>query len=952
MQIKSYNRTVDPNTIHGNVQAPSDANAYGANVSGEKVWQTGLQAVQQQMQAYVDDQINLSVIDAKNKYEQGMNDLLNNPDTGLLNMQDVNALDVVNKYQEGEKKIREDAMAGLPNYRKAQDTFLKMANDVNVSRAGQVMKYQYAKDLEHRDNTFNTFVTNETDHLVETNDSDGIFKGLNRIAATAYAVYGNIYGKDKMDALIKDKSTTMVNSVLTNLTASGNASDFDKATALLEKVSPWVDDSKLASMRHMLLQRKHDNGLIERAKEAARLYTNDPKKRAEYIRQGATKTVYSGSASTGNPTVDMYIDAAHEQGIDPRIYLSTGMRETGGDTIEGMHMADGGGFAQITDETAQAYDLDNKFPGWNTDAKQNIRAGAYVLKKKIEENGGDEWEGVRAYNGSGEAAENYRALVKKNYDSLANMDLSGNGGSKIQPYNLPTQGANIDEQVQQLKPEFREALPIIGGMLNQMGVADGAEISSGGRTREHNAAVGGSPTSQHIIGPNGGDAVDIVLPDGTTAEKAEEVRKAFEDSGAFDQVLFHDAGSGYHLHLGGYHGGLEKSQGVTAHTEVIYDEQELQKAESMATSLVAEQKRQEREVKDAIIEKADGEMLQLKRSGVIDPQEYQAIVDKYGSNDPYIYKTLQNYMSSYVHIRAGGGAGGYGGSYGGGRGRSGSSRRVGSSGADMVVLKSMFGHDGIETANDIVNYCASHGIYLSPSNLQALNKTEKDYQNGTGEFNPLYNVTPGNIASAMDNTITVESLKGNWAVTQQLIRAKAVNYRAEHNGEEPSYNQLISFGVEAVMQDPSKNCGYSESQLRAAGIISMENLGNDYVEVKDWYHNVYYIDVWHAKQIAEGTANLRDVVEAAEEAEARGEGAGDPDNQPEEYDMSKDNRTLREVTEEGLREVGEKVSEAAEAAEESVTEHVENNIDYANGNGTDENGNEIDPAEPGNTLGI
>ena len=216
----------------------------------------------------------------------------------------------------------------------------------------------------------------------------------------------------------------------------------------------------------------------------------------------------------------------------------------------------------------------------------------------------------------------------------------------------------------------------------------------------------------------------------------------------------------------------------------------------------------------------------------------------------------------------------------------------------------------------------------------------------------MYNVTPGNIASAMDNTITVESLKGNWAVTQQLIRAKAVNYRAEHNGEEPSYNQLISFGVEAVMQDPSKNCGYSESQLRAAGIISMENLGNDYVEVKDWYHNVYYIDVWHAKQIAEGTANLRDVVEAAEEAEARGEGAGDPDNQPEEYDMSKDNRTLREVTEEGLREVGEKVSEAAEAAEESITEHVENNIDYANGEGTDENGNAIDPAEPGNTLGI
>lgn len=920
MQIKSYNRAVDPNTIHGNVQAPSDANAYGANVSGEKVWQTGLQAVQQQMQAYVDDQINLSVIDAKNKYEQGMNDLLNNPDTGLLNMQDVNALDVVNKYQEGEKKIREDAMAGLPNYRKAQDTFLKMANDVNVSRAGQVMKYQYAKDLEHRDNTFNTFVTNETDHLVETNDSDGIFKGLNRIAATAYAVYGSIYGKDKMDALIKDKSTTMVNSVLTNLTASGNASDFDKATALLEKVSPWVDDSKLASMRHMLLQRKHDNGLIERAKEAARLYPNDPKKRAEYIRQGATKTVYSGSASTGNPTVDMYIDAAHEQGIDPRIYLSTGMRETGGDTIEGMHMADGGGFAQITDETAQAYDLDNKFPGWNTDQKQNIRAGAYVLKKKIEENGGDEWEGVRAYNGSGEAAENYRALVKKNYDSLANMDLSGNGGSKIQPYNLPTQGANIDEQVQQLKPEFREALPIIGGMLNQMGVADGAEISSGGRTREHNAAVGGSPTSQHIIGPNGGDAVDIVLPDGTTAEKAEEVRKAFEDSGAFDQVLFHDAGSGYHLHLGGYHGGLEKSQGVTAHTEVIYDEQELQKAESMATSLVAEQKRQEKEVNDAIVEKGRMEMQQLYQSGNLDPQAYLNIASKYGNDNPDVYAALKSCISTYVSIRTGGSSGGGGGRGGGGR-RSGGGR-VGAGGANITVLKSLFGTGGIESFTDIVNYCNNHGIYLSQSNLDKLQKAANDYQNGTGEYKPMYNITPQQIADA--SGIDPKTFKGNWEVVQQLVRGAAVKYRAEHNGQEPSLNELIQFGVNAVTADDS---GYSQAQMRAAGILRVTADDNGYAWVTDWNHNSHYIDVWDVQAILNGEKNLADVVEAADDS---GDDSGSSD------DSSSDDGSAIDTLSNAASEVGEAVSDAAEAIDESVTEHVENNVAYANGEDEDQ----------------
>lgn len=911
MQIKSYNPSVDPNTIHGNVQAPSDSNAYGANVSGTKVWQTGMSAVQQQMQAYVDDQINLSVLDAKNKYEAGMNDLLNNPDTGLLNKQDINALDVVNQYQAGERAIRESAMAGLPNYQKAHDAFLRMADDVNVQRAGQVMKYQYAKDLEHRDNTFNTFVTNETDHLIESGNSDGLFKGLNRITATAYALYGNIYGKDKMDAMIKDKATTMVNSVLTNLTASGNASDFDKATALLEKVSPWVDDSKLTSMRHMLLQRKHDNGLLARAKEAARLYPNDPKKRSEYIRAGATKTVYSGSASTGNQVVDWYIDAAHEQGVDPQIYLATGMIETGGNTVEGMHMADGGGYAQITDETARAYDLYNKFPGWNTDPKQNIRAGAYILKQKTDENGGDPWEGVRAYNGTGPAAEQYRETAKNNYESLKGMDLSGNGGSKIQPYNLPTQGANIDEQVQQLKPEFREALPIIGGMLNKMGVADGAEISSGGRTREHNAEVGGSPTSQHIIGPNGGDAVDIVLPDGTTAEKAEEVRKAFEDSGAFDQVLFHDAGSGYHLHLGGYHGGLEKSGGVTAHTEVIYDEAELQKAEQMATSIIAEQKRQEKEANDAIVEQGRMEMQQLYQSGNLDPQAYLAIAERYGYNNPDVYTTLKSCISAYVSFRTGGSSGG------GGR-----SGRSGGGGANITVLKSLFGTGGIESFTDIVNYCNNHGIYLSQSNLNTLQKAASDYQNGTGEYNPMYEITQEQIANA--SGIDPSTFKGNWAVVQQLVREAAVKYRAEHNGQEPPLNELIQFGVNAVTADAN---GYSQAQMRAAGILRVTVGDNGYAWVTDLYHNSYYIDVWDVQAILKDEKTLADVVEAADNS------SGDDSSSDDSGDD--DGSTIDKLIN-AASEIGKVVSEAAEAINESFKEHAENNVAYVKGETEDQ----------------
>lgn len=145
MQIKSYNPAVDPNTIHGSVQAPADANAYGSNTSGSKVLQAGLNDVQKQWQAYIDDQISLAVVDASNKYQMDMNTLLNDPEKGLLNRQDINALDVVNEYQQGEAKIRQDALSALPNYRKAHDTFLKMADDTNVRNMGNVMQYQYKR---------------------------------------------------------------------------------------------------------------------------------------------------------------------------------------------------------------------------------------------------------------------------------------------------------------------------------------------------------------------------------------------------------------------------------------------------------------------------------------------------------------------------------------------------------------------------------------------------------------------------------------------------------------------------------------------------------------------------------------------------------------------------------------------------------------------------------------
>ena len=283
---------------------------------------------------------------------------------------------------------------------------------------------------------------------------------------------------------------------------------------------------------------------------------------AQAEQQAESQPAGNVSINSDNPFIGYVVKAANDQGIDPKIALSIAARETGGDDVNAINMAPNGGLMQVTEESANDYGVNDLYPDWRDDPEQNAEAGMYILKKKIEEQGGDTWAGVRAYNGAGEAADQYLNQIQQNYDNLG--DIGGSSWSDgVSGYDLPTQSDEITAQVETLKPGWKQALPAIGGILNDMGLADGSAISSAVRTSEHNAEVGGAEHSYHINDDErgGGDAVDIVLPEGTTEEQAQAVLDRFKSTGAFKEVLFHDAGSGYHLHLGGYTGGLNGMSG-------------------------------------------------------------------------------------------------------------------------------------------------------------------------------------------------------------------------------------------------------------------------------------------------------------------------------------------------------------------------------------------------------
>lgn len=138
----------------------------------------------------------------------------------------------------------------------------------------------------------------------------------------------------------------------------------------------------------------------------------------------------SVSPNTGNAMVNAVIQAANDSGVDPRLALAIAARESGGDDINAIHMPDPHdgiyGIMQAQDETVADLGLDSQYPDWKTDPYQNAMVGMAILKSKIANEDGDVWAGVRDYNGAGEEAEQYRQLVKNNYDNMGDIGSGGN----------------------------------------------------------------------------------------------------------------------------------------------------------------------------------------------------------------------------------------------------------------------------------------------------------------------------------------------------------------------------------------------------------------------------------------------------------------------------------------------------------------------------------------------
>lgn len=189
------------------------------------------------------------------------------------------------------------------------------------------------------------------------------------------------------------------------------------------------------------------NGTPEEVQQAYDTVIAAEKATAEQEAKNRPASGGSMSPNTGNAMANIVIQAANDSGVEPRLGLAIAARESGGDDVNAISMPEPHdgiyGIMQAQEETVSELGLDSQYPDWKTDPYQNAMVGMAILKSKIANENGDVWAGVRDYNGAGEEAEQYRQLVKNNYDNMG--DIGGGGGGSATYDGLQLTLPNSDE---------------------------------------------------------------------------------------------------------------------------------------------------------------------------------------------------------------------------------------------------------------------------------------------------------------------------------------------------------------------------------------------------------------------------------------------------------------------------------------------------------------------------
>ena len=784
MEIKSYNRAVDPNVENANAQATNNIEAFGGNTTGNQLMGKAVGALQGQIQAYVDDQISMKVLDATNEYKKRVNDLLNDPDSGLLHKQDTNALDILKQYQEGEAKIRRETIASLPNYEKAHRAFNAMADENNLTKTGAVMQDQYEKTTAHRNESVARAVADVTDTAMETNTLENAYSSLTQIRGIVYSQYKNIYGDEKLDEMTKNAATTFVQQWVYNKIKSGDESDYEDAYSLMDKVSPFVYDAAITKLKTELNVRKREHDMMDIAKESFNLFPNDPKKREEHIRSKMTYTVEEGGGGkTGDTTLEM-IAAVENDANDYNLGVDgsgpIGRYQFLPDTYE---------------EEAKKIGIDpsNKSP----EAQDKVAA---QYKKTLAEAMGsnDEDALIIAWN-FGPAAG--RAWLDKK-DGFTFID--GNFYTWDQ---APPQNASVNDRLAKAhaaKEKIKASGSNIQNAINQGVQWTGSAPLANGKVACVEAAcsigvydnLDGTPQCHVMIAEEGGKVVGNMSSANNGEGGVAEASNADFDPQHLKptQIIIPQ----------------EAENAKTTRTRVKYSEEEIQHMLKIADTYQTQATRNEEIANDGLIKAGLQEMQLAHENGTLTYESAIAITEKYGKGNPKVYAALKGAIGTYITPprAAGGGSGGSG---GGGR-----------QGGRLDIWKSLIGSK-FTSMNGFISYCVSSGITPTPAEQESMQKSIQDFNAGSGEWKPEFQITEERLAARTG--IDKSEFSNQFDMVQRATAARAADFQAK-NGRAPTEDEIYAIAAQLIYSDDTYG-GRSEAAALQAGVSKIETAHDD-----------------------------------------------------------------------------------------------------------------------------
>lgn len=667
MKFTTYAPAVDPNVMHPPaVQASQDINVYGGGERSEGYGKlaAAFGQVARVMAKRQEDLDTVDVLKARNEVMTRLTKGLYGEDGLFTTGVGENAKGLTDRttaliHKTYEDVMREGRYNGRVRYALQGNINENMAN---FQRSAASQEMREGKNAEKE-----TLAANLTNNnaLAELNYNDMDFiETMIADGRTLVAAHGKKNGLSGAQILTLERDAT-THTVQAAVGAAMESGDTELAKELVMRHRGEINGAAFHGLLGQIkAQERNDTLAKETDAMMERHRLPDGSYDMEGVRReidGMKRTVRrrkrgAGGASfldTGHGDMDKWLgESAKKHDVDLTLLHKVAQHES---HYNGAAVSEAGalGVMQLMPGTAAGLGVDPY------DDRQNIDGGAKYLKQCLKAAHGDVHEALARYNGG---PNYYKTAEAQRYaDEVLAEQINGTmaEGGGAATYNLPTQGTDIDDQVYHLKPAWRsEALPAIGGILNEMGLAKGAAISSGARSREHNRAVGGAEHSHHIDDGDGGDAVDIVLPDGTTPAQAEEVRRRFEATGAFGEVLYHEAGSGWHLHLGQYRGGL--AGGAEEEVEVAYTTAEKDQMWRRAEARMADDLRAKAQREKALYENTMARIDQCP-----DYTSAVAVID--GCGLPLDKK--QTFMSMAAHkfgvVPSGGGSGGHTGSRGG-----------------------------------------------------------------------------------------------------------------------------------------------------------------------------------------------------------------------------------------------------------------------------------------------